>query len=69
VKLTPLVAETYAKHLSQGDVLADCNEKHSMLQELEGSRLDWNQIAQNSFGWKWGRLLACDIRGIYNHVI
>jgi hypothetical protein len=64
VKFTPLVAETYAKHLSQSGILTDCNEKHFMLQELKGITLDGNQIAQISFCWKWARLLACDITDI-----
>jgi hypothetical protein len=69
VKFAPLVAGTYARHLSQSGVLKDCNEKHFMLQELKGTTLDENQIAQISFSWKWGRLLACDITGINKHVI
>jgi hypothetical protein len=69
VKFTPLVAGTYARHLSQSSVLTDCNEEHFILQELKGTTLDVNQIAQISLSWKWGRLLACDIKGIYKHMI
>jgi hypothetical protein len=61
MKCTPLVAGRYLKHLSQSGMLSDCNEKYFMPQELKGTTLDGNQIAQISFTLKWGRLLTYDI--------